>query len=137
MADEPYDFERRLARARAKNGRRSSREAPWLAQCIHSGGKNPKPLPVLANVLIGVRAQWPDALNYDEMLCAPILTQPLAGETDFTPRPLTDVDVGIMQKELQHLGLFRIGKDVTHQAVDIRASERAFHPIRNYLDGLQ
>ena len=112
-------------------------EAPWLAQCIHGGGKNPKPLPVLANVLIGVRAEWPDALGYDEMLCAPILMQPLGGENDFTPRPLTDVDVGIIQERLQQLGLSRIGKDVVHQAVDMRACERAFHPIRNYLDGLQ
>ena len=111
--------------------------APWLAQCILGGGKNPRPLPVLANALIGIRAQWPDALGYDEMLCATMLMQPLSGENDFTPRPLTDVDVGIIQKELQHLGLSRIGKDAVHQAVDIRASERAFHPVRDYLDGLR
>src|SRR5262249_23698800 len=61
----------------------------WLSQCIRSGGKNSKPLPVLANALIGVRAVWPDAIAYDEMLCAPMLMQPLQGENDFTPRPLT------------------------------------------------
>src|SRR5262249_24055208 len=109
----------------------------WLSQCIRSGGKNSKPLPVLANALIGVRAVWPDAIAYDEMLCAPMLMQPIQGENDFTPRPLTDVDVGIIQKELQHLGLSRIGKDAVHQAVDIRASERAFHPVRDYLDSLE
>src|SRR5262249_24415851 len=97
MADEVYDFEQGLRRARVKNGRRSKtadrNEAPWLADCIHGGGKNPKPLPVLANALIGLRAQWPDAVALDEMLCAPMLMQPLAGENDFAPRPLTDVDV--------------------------------------------
>src|SRR6516164_3193889 len=80
-------------------------DAGWLSQCIRRGGKKSKPLPVLANALIGVRAVWPDAIAYDEMLCAPTLMQPLQGENDFTPRPLTDVDVGIMQDRLQHLGL--------------------------------
>jgi predicted P-loop ATPase len=32
--------------------------------------------------------------------------------------------------------LKRIGKDIVHQAIDIRASECSFHPVRDYLDGL-
>jgi Bifunctional DNA primase/polymerase, N-terminal/Virulence-associated protein E-like domain len=112
-------------------------EAPWLSQCLRGGGRDAAPLPVLANVLIGIRTEWPDVLALDEMLCAPMLMQPLADENNFTPRPLTDVDVGILQEKLQQLGLCRIGKDVMHQAVDMRASERAFHPIRDYLDSLQ
>jgi predicted P-loop ATPase len=109
--------------------------ADWLAECI-CGGKGSKPLPILANALIGVRAVWPDAIAYDEMLCAPMLMQSLEGENDFTPRPLTDVDVGNMQERLQYLGLKRIGKDTMHQAVDIYAYERRFHPVRDYLDSL-
>ena len=108
----------------------------WLGQCIR-GGKDKAPLPVLANALIGVREVWPDAIAYDEMLCAPMLMQSLEAENDFTLRPLTDVDVGIMQEALQHLGLKRIGKDIMHQAVDIRANERRFHPVRDYLDSLK
>jgi predicted P-loop ATPase len=109
--------------------------ADWLAECI-CGDKGSKPLPILANALTGVRAVWPDAIAYDEMLCAPMLMQPLENENDFTPRPLTDVDVGIMQERLQYLGLKRIGKDTMHQAVDIYAYERRFHPVRDYLDSL-
>jgi predicted P-loop ATPase len=111
-------------------------EDAWLADCIRGDGKGCKPLPVLHNALIGVREVWPDVIAYDEMLCAPMLMQPLAGENDFEPRPLNDVDVGVLQDELQRRGLKRIGKDVMHQAVDIRASERSFHPVRDYLDGL-
>ena len=125
---------RRLGKSKSPGA--ADLDGAWLSQCIRSGGKNSKPLPVLANALIGVRAVWPDAIAYDEMLCAPMLMQPLQGENDFTPRPLTDIDVGIMQDRLQHIGVKRIGKDIVHQAIDIRASECSFHPVRDYLDGL-
>jgi predicted P-loop ATPase len=121
-----------------KHHRRRTQEdgEAWLALCIRSDGKDAKPLPVLANALAGVRAVWPDAIAYDEMQCAPMLMQPLQGENDFESRPLKDVDVDIMQEELQQRGLKRIGKDAMHQAVDVRAHERRFHPVRDYLDGL-
>ena len=120
--------------AASRQGRK--RKSAWLSQCIPGNGKDKTPLPVLANALTGLRAVWPDAIAYDEMLQAPMLMQPLQGENDFTPRPLTDVDVGIMQEQIQHLGLKRISKDVMHQAVDVRAHERRFHPVRDYLDSL-
>ena len=118
----------------SRQGRK--RKSAWLSQCIPGNGKDKTPLPVLANALAGLRAVWPDAIAYDEMLHAPMLMQPLQGENDFTPRPLTDVDIGIMQEQIQHLGLKRISKDVMHQAVDVRAHERRFHPVRDYLDSL-
>jgi hypothetical protein len=58
-------------------------------------------------------------------------------ELNFTSRPVTDVDVGIVQERLQRLGLKRISKDVAHQAVDVRAHERRFHPVRDYLSELE
>jgi predicted P-loop ATPase len=108
--------------------------AAWLSQCIM--GETGKPLPVLANVLTGLRAVLPLTFAYDEMLRAPMVMRPLKSESGFKPRPLRDVDDGIVQEKLQHLGLKRISKDVTHQAVDVRAHERPFHPVRDYLDGV-
>jgi predicted P-loop ATPase len=72
------------------------------------------------------------------MLRAPLLTSPVPGvdATDL-PRPVRDNDVTAVQEWLQLAGLTSIGKDTTHQAVDLRASERAFHPVRDYLDGLR
>lgn len=108
--------------------------AEWLSKCIKT--ETGKPLPILANALIGLRAEMPDALVYDEMLCAIMLMRSLDQVQNFSPRPCTDVDVGVMQDRLQHLGLACLGKDTMHQAVDIRAHERRFHPVRSYLSSL-
>ncbi|MGD0186803.1 MAG: virulence-associated E family protein [Roseiarcus sp.] len=56
---------------------------------------------------------------------------------DSLPRPVRDTDATRVQEYLQRLGLPRIGKDAIFQAIDLRADERAFHPIRDYLAGLK
>jgi predicted P-loop ATPase len=105
----------------------------WLAKCVMENGRA---LPVLANALIAIEAVMPQAFAFDEMLRAPILTTPLKPDSGFKPRPVRDVDVGLVQEKLQHLGLKRISKDTAHQAVDMRAHARPFHPVRDYLDAL-
>ena len=83
MAD--TDNIRRLADRQAADG-------AWLDDCVK--GENGKPLPVLANVLAGLRALFEDTFAFDEMLRVPVLLRELAPEPNFTPRPCTDVDVG-------------------------------------------
>ena len=107
----------------------------WLEKCIT--GDTGKPLPNLANVLIGLRTIFPDTFAYDEMMCTSMLMQPLTEEPAFKPRPCTDIDVGITQERLQHLGLKHASKDVVHQAVELRAHECAFHPVHKYLSSLE
>jgi predicted P-loop ATPase len=84
-----------------------------------------------------------EAFTFDEMLRSPILAQqlPLApnGEApgaDPPPRPVRDTDVSQLQEWLQHAGMPKIGRETTHQAVDLRAQERGFHPVREYLERL-
>jgi predicted P-loop ATPase len=108
---------------------------PWLAQCVL--GETGKPLAILANALAAVRAVMPGLFAYNEMLRVPMLMEPLEDRSEPLPRPVTDVDVGIVQERLQHLGLKRLSKDIVHQAVDMRAHERRFHPVKDYLGGLQ
>jgi predicted P-loop ATPase len=50
---------------------------------------------------------------------------------------LCDNDVSRLQEFLQHAGMPKVGKDITHQAVDQRAQECSFHPVRRYLEGLK
>ena len=97
-----------------------------------------KALSVLANALALLRGdpRLAGCFAYDEMLQAVVLTGPLPGQSAWQPRPLTDVDVGLLQEYLQHNGLPKLAKDAAHQAVDICAHERRFHPVRQYLEGL-
>jgi hypothetical protein len=107
----------------------------WLAKCELSD--TGKPLPILANALTFLRDVLPGHLGFDEMLCVTRLIKPLVKENRFEPRAITDIDVGIIQEMIQRRGLKRITADVVHQAVDVRGSERRFHPVRDYLNGLE
>jgi predicted P-loop ATPase len=107
----------------------------WMLDCIR--GDNGKLLPILANALIALRAMMSNTFALDEMMCTAMLMEPLEAPGESLPRPVTDVDVGIVQDRLQHFGFPRMSKDTVHQAVDIRAHECRYHPVRDYLNGLQ
>ena len=95
----------------------------------------------VANAMLALRhdSKLVDAFAYDLMQRAGYIVGPLPG-TDCSEsrgfRPIRDVDVSKVQEYMQLAGLRRLGKDTAHQAVDLRAIERAFHPVRNYLDNL-
>ena len=115
----------------------------WLADCIMSDGKNPKPLPVVANALRALRndPMVRDSFGYDEMLRAVVLLheigQPLMGNLA-EQRPVTDEDVTNLQEWMQNAGLKRIAHQVVEDAVKLHADESfSFHPVRNYLNNLR
>ena len=107
----------------------------WRRDTINSEAGNP--LPILANVHSALTILFPDLLAFDQMAQTAILLQQIdREETDFEPRPLTDIDVAKIQESLQFMGLKHVTRDTMHQAVQLRAHERRFHPVKDYLNGL-
>ncbi|TCH99227.1 virulence-associated E family protein [Roseococcus sp. SYP-B2431] len=82
-------------------------------------------------VALRQEAEISGAFRLDQMLRAPVIL------TTDGLRPVTDADVSHLQVHLQKCGLETLGKDTAHQAVDLRASELAFHPVRDYLGALR
>ena len=112
----------------------------WIAYCQFD--ERGKPINNLANVLTALRnnSSLCDAIALDEMLQRPFLMKALPGEIHaekFLPRPLTDQDVTRIQEMIQIVGLKSIGKDVVHNAVDVRAEDCKFHPVRDYLHSIK
>jgi predicted P-loop ATPase len=112
-------------------------DADWLKQCaVNASGKA---LPTLANAMFALRLDPAlyDVFAFDEMLRTTVLQKPLnltnQDDADFAVRPVTDVDITELQEWLQLAGLRHVSKETVHDAVDLRANERAFHPIRHYL----
>lgn len=104
--------------------------------------KEGEPRGNLFNALLPLREapDLADLLAYDEMLRAPFLMGDIPGSQRARlekPRPLEDADVTAFQEHLQSIGLPKLGKDTTHQAVDLRARERGFHPVKSYLARLR
>jgi hypothetical protein len=134
-----------LATRRPAARKRTARELPdWAGRCIKDDMG--RIVPNLANVLVALRAlpELAGAFAYDAMLRAAVLRKDLpvapggaSASSGPLPRSVRDEDVSQLQEWLQHMGMPKIGRDQVHQAVDQRAMERAFHPVRDYLDGLR
>jgi predicted P-loop ATPase len=101
----------------------------------------------VANVLAVLRnvSDVERCFAYDEMRCAAVLVAPLPSVTGKIEneadergiREVRDTDATQLQEWLQHVGLPKIGREQVFQAVDLRALERAYHPVRDYLDSLR
>ncbi len=101
-------------------------------------------LPTTSNVLTWLRgvAGYRGLLGYDEMARVAVLLQPFPARPWDKPQPyseperLTDIHVIAIQESLQRHGFTRIAKQVVCDAVELRATECRFHPVRDWLDGL-
>jgi predicted P-loop ATPase len=103
------------------------------------------PVPNLANAAHALReaSDLAGLVAFDGMAQLPMLMRaprswrlgPVAA-----PRPLTDADAAAILERLQREaggGMRRLSKETAHQALDLVARERAFHPVRDWLRGLR
>ncbi|WP_229681725.1 virulence-associated E family protein, partial [Neoroseomonas lacus] len=125
--------EREARRTWEHASKAASPVAAWLAKCQTS--QDGLARGNLHNTLLALRGddRLKGLFRRDEMLCTIVLKDRVGFETLV---PATDVHVGRLQAFLQTEGLETVGKDTVHQAVDIVAAENAFHPVRDYLNGL-
>lgn len=122
-----------------------TKKMQWLRDCICDD--NGRVIANLANAMLALRSapELAGLLSYDEMLCIALLNRdvPRFGKRELprpsvhSVRPVTDSDVGAIQEWMQYAGLSRLGKDTTHQAVDLAAQEHTFHPVKEYLGALR
>jgi predicted P-loop ATPase len=134
---EGKDLDADIVRVRQKvrGGWTNAAQPTWLASCVTHNGR---PMSTLVNIMIALRNDpaVKDALAYNEMLRAAMLMHACNDDPDFSPRPVIDADVGHLQEWLQAAGLRTVGAVMVHQAVELRANECTYHPIRNYLEAL-
>jgi predicted P-loop ATPase len=114
----------------------------WNAALRRNG--NGVVYPDLANVLIALRSepQLRDALAFDEMLQESMLqkTPPIAPNSapgEAPPKKVNDDDVARLQEWLQHVGMPKVGRETVGQAVELRARDKRFHPVRERLQSIE
>jgi predicted P-loop ATPase len=112
-------------------------KASWFAKCV-LGDKGP--LPILANACVACENDeaLKDMFAYDEMERMQMILHPvdMPDQKFDAPIPLTDEDLYEIQKYIQRAGLKRIGMDSVRGAVALACRDHAYHPVRNYLQGL-
>jgi hypothetical protein len=105
-------------------------------------GEDGEPLPIVQNAHLAIvhDPALCGAVAYDEMLCAPVLCHAIGNpQAIVNPvRAVTDEDLVELQRYLQRAGLKRIGESTVRDAMrEYARHQRAFHPVRDYLDGLK
>lgn len=101
-----------------------------------------EPRPILANAIHALRRapEWQDVLWHDAFATVIVARQAppwaIDGKDDWTDTTWTDRDDYLVAEWLQHQGI-RVPASIAGQAVETVARDREFHPVREYLDGLE
>jgi hypothetical protein len=138
IAGGEYDaLDDRAQRITGKKPRGAKRQLPGWAQ---EGQLNDKfnLIPNLRNTLLAVRhaPEIKDCFRLDEMSRKTMMVQAIGG-SPIIPKAADDIDVAAIQEWIQKQGMFHLGRDTTFQAIQSRANECRYHPVKDYLEGLK
>ena len=108
----------------------------WLEHC--QANERDIPRSNLANVMVALREapELQGMLAFDEMAQEAVLMREGPNDRAIKPRPVNDCDASRIQEWLQLAGLTSVPIATIQQAVDLRAREALFHPVKDYLDSL-
>ena len=112
----------------------------WRGKLLVTATKQPKPL--LANALIALRnaPEWRCVLAYDEFALVTMALKPppwlKSADNSWTPQRWTDRDDVLTADWLQHQDI-SVTVAIATSAVETVAKDATFHPVRDYLAGLQ
>ena len=109
----------------------------WRAHLLYTHTKNPRPS--IANVEIALRyaPQWRGVLGYSEFSGSVYARKPFPGCPE-VPKdlPWSDHHDTMLTVWLHHEGI-AVGPEIAGRAVQHVARDLPFHPVREYLEGLQ
>lgn len=111
----------------------------WMAQVILNEAGEPKPLLENAAVALENAPEIRDVIWLDEFSERIMLRKPPPWHpsgASFEDRPWTDNDDYMATRWLQRIGI-HVQTPTTHEAVLSAGFQNPYHPVREYLDGLQ
>jgi predicted P-loop ATPase len=115
-------------------------EGTWRKRLLVTPTFTPKP--IVANALIALRnaLEWQGVLAYDEFTLATMIIRPPPWKHgtngSWEPTRWTDREDVLAAEWLQHMKIC-VPVHIAAQAVEAVAKDASFHPIKDYLDGLQ
>jgi predicted P-loop ATPase len=112
----------------------------WRDNLLLTPTKTPRPL--LANALTALRQapEWQGVLAYDEFALVTMLMKPppwrKPEDNSWTPIQWTDRD-DVLTTDWLHHELISVSTKVAADVVEAAAKDNSFHPVRDYLNGLE
>jgi predicted P-loop ATPase len=127
---------------RKVNGGASSREPAndWRSRLIRGKPTKDGPgaaKPILANAITALRCapEFSGVLGFNEFSLGIVMLKPAPWDGAQVNSEWTDHEDRLTADWLQHQGIF-VSVEITGQAVQAVAKDRAFHPVREYLGSL-
>ena len=138
----PFDIHDTLNRGKSigKKKRQENVREDWRNDLIVTPTNAPKSLVANALTALSQAPEWRGVLAYDEFALVTKQTRPppwlQRQDNSWTPRNWEDRDDTLTADWLQHQGI-NVKTSVAAEAVETVAKDASFHPIKEYLTGLE